>query len=113
MWDDALEYCKANGFVTMATVHSASEGKQVRELCAARKGDAANPASPCTCEGDPLVLGANWETSPDARGCNCPRGDTCAADGPNTDDMCQGSCGCWIGLLSDGPGPPGVVKRFP
>ena len=30
MWEDGQAYCKANGFKTMATVHSATEGKQVR-----------------------------------------------------------------------------------
>ena len=29
-----------NGFKTLATVHSAEEGSQVREVCAARTGDA-------------------------------------------------------------------------
>jgi hypothetical protein len=101
LWADAIKYCKANGFSTMATVHSAAEDKQVRQLCAARTGNAANPASPCTCEGNPLELGADWEAGEDVRGCNCAVGDQCAVGSRNNNaDVCVGSCGCWVGLLS-------------
>ena len=40
----------------------------------------------------------------DVRGCSCHRGNACAAEGPRNTARatCTGSCGCWIGLESNG-----------